>query len=173
MDQDFVKDWVDKVWDRRPGALCRQKAMLVLDSFWGHLNDDVKKKLQRGQTDMVVIPGGLTSILQPLDISINKPFKELLRRFYGEWMAEGNHRYTPGGKIKRPPLETMCSWILRAWDCISSDVIVKSFKKASISNALDGTEDDVIWQEEEIGDNDINDSSASENESCLSSEDEN
>jgi hypothetical protein len=157
------------VWDRRPDALCRQKAMLVLDSFRGHLNEGVKKKLQRGRTDMVVIPGGLTSILQPLDISIKKPFKESLRRFYGEWMAEGNHRYTPGGKIKRPPLETMCSWILRAWNCISSNVIVKSLKKASISNALDGTDDDVIWQEE-IGNNDVNDSSASESNSCLSSD---
>jgi hypothetical protein len=49
MDQDLVKDWVDKVWDRRPGALHRQKAMLVLDSFRGHLNEDVKKKLQRGE----------------------------------------------------------------------------------------------------------------------------
>jgi hypothetical protein len=67
--------------------------MLVLDSFRGHLNEDVKKKLQRGRTDMVVIPGGVTSILQPLDISINKTLKESLRRFYGEWMAEGNHRY--------------------------------------------------------------------------------
>jgi len=84
MDQDLVKDWVDKVWDRGPGALRRQKAMLVLDSFRGHLNEDVKKKLQRGRTDTVVIPGGVTSILQPLDISINKPFKESLRRFYGE-----------------------------------------------------------------------------------------
>jgi hypothetical protein len=122
---------------------------------------------------MVVIPGGLTSILLPLDISINKQFKESLRRYYGEWMAEGNHRYTQGGKIKRPPLETMCSWILRAWDCTSSDVIVKRLKKAGITNALDGTEDDVIWQEAEIGDNDVNDSSASESESCLFSDDEN
>jgi hypothetical protein len=121
---------------------------------------------------MVVIPGGVTSILQPLVISINKPFKESLRRFYDEWMAEGNHRSTPGGKIKGPPLETMCSWILRAWDYISSDVIVKSFKKAGISNALDGTEDDGIWQEAETGDNDVNDSSASEGESRVSSDDD-
>jgi hypothetical protein len=125
MDQDLVKDWVNKVWDRRPGALRRQKARLVLDSFRGHFKEDVKK-LQRGRTDVAVIPGGVTSILQPLDISINKPFKESLRRFYGEWMAEGNHRYKPGGKIKRPPLETVCWWSLRAWDCSSSDVIVKS-----------------------------------------------
>ena len=146
---------------------------MVLDSFRGHLNEDVKNKLQRGRTDIIVIPGGVTSILQPLDLSINKPFKESLRRFYGEWMAESNHRYTPGGKIKRPLLETMCSWILRAWDCNSSDVIVKRLKKADISNALDGTEDDVIWQEAETGDNEVNDSSASEGESCLSSDDEN
>jgi hypothetical protein len=52
-------------------------------------------------------------------------------------------------------------------------VIVQSFKKAGIPNALDGTEDDVIWQEAEIGDNDVNDSSASESESCLSSDNEN
>jgi hypothetical protein len=43
---------------------------------------------------MVVILGSLSSIIQPLDISINQPFKEL----YGELMAEGNHRYNPGGK---------------------------------------------------------------------------
>jgi hypothetical protein len=52
-------------------------------------------------------------------------------------------------------------------------VIVTSFEKAGISNALDGTEDDVIWQEAETGDNDVNDSSTSEGERCLSSDDEN
>jgi hypothetical protein len=52
-------------------------------------------------------------------------------------------------------------------------VIVKSLKKAGISNALDGTEDDGIWQEAETGDNDVNDSSASEGESRVSSDDEN
>ena len=50
---------------------------------------------------------------------------------------------------------------------------VKSFKKAGFSNALDGTDDDVIWQKAETDNNDINDSSASEGESCLSSDDEN
>jgi hypothetical protein len=39
---------------------------------------------------------------------------------------------------------------------------VKSFEKAGISNALDGTEDYVIWQEAETVDNDVNDSSTSE-----------
>jgi hypothetical protein len=44
---------------------------------------------------------------------------------------------------------------------------------ARISNALHGTEADVIWQEAEIGYNDVNESSASDSESFLSSDDEN
>ena len=31
-----------------------------------------------------------------------------------------------------------------AWQCISPEVIVKGFKKFSISNAVDGT-DDMLW----------------------------
>jgi hypothetical protein len=52
----------------------------------------------------------------------------------------------------------------------------EKFKKGrhlGISNALDGTEDDVNWQEAETGDNNVNDSSASEGKSYLSSDDEN
>ena len=35
----------------------------------------VKCKFRRKNTDLAVIPGGLTSRLQPLDVSLNKPFK--------------------------------------------------------------------------------------------------
>jgi hypothetical protein len=33
---------------------------------------------------MIIIPGGMTSILQPLDISINKPCKDRLKANYAE-----------------------------------------------------------------------------------------
>jgi len=35
-----------------------------------------------------------------------------------------------------------------AWDSINPAIITKSFKKCSISNYLDGTEDDVLWNEQ-------------------------
>ena len=40
-------------------------------------------------------------------------------------------------------------WIDRAWSEIPVDLIVRSFKSCGINNALDGTEDDAVWDDEE------------------------
>lgn len=37
---------------------------------------DVKGALSNGKTNLVVITGGLRSILQPLDVVLKKPFKD-------------------------------------------------------------------------------------------------
>jgi hypothetical protein len=95
------------------------------------------------KTDLAVIPGGLTSVVQPLDVSVNEPFKENVRKLYTQWMAKGGHELTPTGKI-RPLIEKMCDWIVRAWNMVSTKIITKSFLKTGITNALDGSEDD-MW----------------------------
>jgi len=44
-------------------------------------------------------------------------------------------------------------WIIKAWQCISPQVTVKGFKKCCISNAVDETDNDVLWNDsEEDGD---------------------
>ena len=43
-------------------------------------------------------------------------------------------------------------WIITAWQCISPEVSVKGFKKCCISNAVDGTDDDMLWNGSEDGD---------------------
>ncbi len=49
--------------------------MLVFDSFSAHIAPAVKQKFKSINTVPVVIPGGCTSKVQPLDVSLNKPFK--------------------------------------------------------------------------------------------------
>ena len=66
------------VWSSRlDGGLSQRRSMLGLDVFICHKTNDTKVLLRRTNTDLVIIPGGMTSLLQPLDVSINKPFKAM------------------------------------------------------------------------------------------------
>ena len=57
--------------------------------------------------------------------------------------------YTPSGKKRVPSKEVVLRWIDRAWSEIPVDLITRSFKSCGINNALDGTEDDAVWDDEE------------------------
>jgi hypothetical protein len=105
MDQALVLDWINCVLQKRPGALLNLHTMLILDIFCGQITEEVKKTLKSRNTDQVIIPGGQTSMLQPLDVCINWPFKATLKEQYAQWMTVGEHEFTPTGKIKRPDVE--------------------------------------------------------------------
>ena len=78
MDEPLVQDWLQTVWSK-VGGLSRRKSMLVWDSFRAHLSKPVLSTLRSINRECVVIPGDMTSMLQPLDVSINKPFKDHIR----------------------------------------------------------------------------------------------
>ena len=54
--------------------------ILVYDSFKGHLEKLIKEKFCESDIDLVIIPGGLTSVCQLLDVLINKLFKDNLHK---------------------------------------------------------------------------------------------
>ena len=54
--------------------------MLVYDIFSAHKTDSVQAKLITNNLTAVEVPSGCTSKCQPLDVSLNKPFKDILRR---------------------------------------------------------------------------------------------
>jgi hypothetical protein len=74
MDRNLMVDWVEKVRKRRPAAILCPQSPLTLDSFWGHLNDEVSTL-------------------------INKPFKDDIGRLRDEWMAGGKHTLRPAAKL--------------------------------------------------------------------------
>ena len=95
-------------------------------------------------TDISVIPGGLTSHLQPADVSWNKPFKQAYKAQYNEWMVSGEKSYTAAGNV-RPPDKTLClKWVKEAWKSVSIHVIKKSFVACGISSSLNGSQDTEI-----------------------------
>ncbi|KAK8759347.1 hypothetical protein V5799_003020 [Amblyomma americanum] len=133
------------MWDQRPGTLLHSEAILVPDSYRGHLTPGVKQKLQCDRTHLVVIPGGMTFILQLLDVCMNKPFKDRFRQLYWKWTESGSTT-TPAGRLKRPSASTVAHWVSAAWYGLSHDLVYCAFKKCSISNALQGSEDDLLWE---------------------------
>jgi hypothetical protein len=124
--------------------------MLDLDAFRGHLSEELKVKLERKNCDFVVIPGGMTSQLQALDVSVNKPFKDYLRREYEAWLLSENLPLTPSGMIKRASASKLAEWVSAAWKKIAGKTVEQSFKKCCVTNALDGTEDDILWENSDL-----------------------
>ena len=149
MDESGVKIWIEKVWQARPGGFANTQSLLVWNSFSAHLTDTVKQQPRENKTATAVIPGSLTSLVQPLDVCLNKPFKDRLREKWMTWMMSGEKTFTPGGQLRAASLVTVCQWVKESWQELSKEMVERSFKKCGISNALDGTEDDLVWEEEE------------------------
>ncbi|CAG8799765.1 1175_t:CDS:1, partial [Cetraspora pellucida] len=55
---------------------------------------------------------------------------------------------TKGENLKHADLNTVCHWVLNAWNDISHDIIIRAFKKCSISNCLSGSEDHLIYEDD-------------------------
>ena len=48
---------------------------------------------------------------------------------------------------KSPSLSMVTTWVKEAWEDIPAEMVKKSFLKTGISNSMDGTEDDHLWQD--------------------------
>ena len=73
----------------------------------------------------------------------------MLVRLDNEW----GETYTKSGRMTKVDLLMICSWIVKVWEEIPSDIIKRAFLKCCISN-MDGTEDNIIWEEEAANDHD-------------------
>jgi len=113
-DKGWMTEWLKIVWGSRPRAFLNQPSMLVLDVSKGHLADSVKNQLRKMKTEPVVIMGGMISVLQPTDVSINKPFKDRLRQQYLTWIADPTRELTETGKIKRAAPSEVARWVSAA-----------------------------------------------------------
>ena len=62
-------------------------------------------------------------------------------------MVNGEKETTKLGNLKRPGLVLVCEWVIKAWESIPSEMVMKSFLKCSISNSMDGSDDDELFSE--------------------------
>jgi hypothetical protein len=104
-------------------------AMLLLDTYSVHRMQTVQEAIQALNCDTIFIPGGLTPILQPLDISVNKPVKDYIRDAYSRW-ARNTFNVERG--LARPERKDVATWLSQAWNLVSIDTIKNGFSTAGL-----------------------------------------
>lgn len=136
MTSPLLAQWVTRVWGPNRDDVRR---LLALDQAPIHKTEAAQKAFSEVDTDVVLIPGGCTSILQPADVSWIKPFKDHLRGIWAKFMRVG--ATTPKGNLKKPSRQDVITFVAEAWATVSEETVYHSFKRCGLSTALDGSED--------------------------------
>ena len=161
IDEEGCLNWIRTNFPLRSKEEPRR--LLVWDSCATHLTGKVRAELDKRNIDVAVIPGGLTSLVQPLDVAVNKPMKDNMKKLWSTWMESGKGDYNNQGKRKPPTKEQVTTWVGEAWDDIDPEIITNGFLRCGISNKLDGTQDHFLYEglvkfsEEEQGDSEDDD----------------
>ncbi|RWS24155.1 pogo transposable element with KRAB domain-like protein [Leptotrombidium deliense] len=136
-----MNEWNKRVWKLRPSALftnlrnSNTKTLLVMDSHKAHLTDDYKKSLQRWyNTDLCIVPGGMTPLLQPADVCYNKSFKNKMKEKWNSWFAE---EVEINDKVRRASYAIVAEWVSEVWKAVDSTMISNAFKHCGISKDQD------------------------------------
>jgi len=79
-------NWYYKVWmpylKQYHNFNEEKSGYLILDKATSHLGKDFIDLINSGNQEVSFIPDGMTRFYQPIDVSINKPFKIALREKY-------------------------------------------------------------------------------------------
>ncbi len=133
MDEAMMNDWLDSCFAKRPGGFFKTApSVLVLDSMTAHKCESVKVHAKKMNTRLSIIPGGLTKLLQPLDISVNKAFKDNLRLIWENWMVTGEHSFTKTGRQRRATYAEVSKWVLQSWNKVKVSSITNGFLKSEM-----------------------------------------
>jgi len=153
--------WQTSVFLKKLNSTKMESSLLVLDIFSGHKDlQNERRKIEpafkRHKVFLAWVPGGCTPLVQPLDVSINHPFKTRLRQKWQDWMLqrleniyddddgystekEGKNEY----KVKPPTKEDIVNWVEECWYETSAQTVINAFLCTGISNSLNVTEDDL------------------------------
>lgn len=116
-----------------------EERYLVMDSARPHISVSTKNLLQRKNIKIIVIPGGITGLVQPADVFWIKKIKSFAQPHIDGWISNPDPDMTASGNRRPPKLDVYAPWFTAAFDLLSPDYIQLSFDKCFLSpdvNAL-------------------------------------
>ena len=106
-----------------------ERQMLIMDSHRSHMTDAVKTACKQHNIDIVMIPGGCTKYLQPLDLTVNRSFKSKLKQHYYKSMKHYNGVIdkTQKQSANKINMEVLCRDVVAAAKDITRDCILNGW----------------------------------------------
>jgi hypothetical protein len=98
--------------------------LLFLDSYCVHRMGSVNRAINNLGIEVIILPPNCTSITKPVDIGYNKPFKELVRDKYQNWMVTESNDLT-----KAPRHVDVARWIVEAEREMKPSTLQKSWMR--------------------------------------------
>lgn len=111
-------------------------ALVIFDRFKGQCTQGILSLLDDHNLRLAIVPANCTDRLQPLDVSVNKPAKEFLRRKFQHWYSEEVRRQIESGKPVKVDLAMSivkplgAQWLIDLNEYIKSNssIVVNGFK---------------------------------------------
>ena len=154
MDEKLMVVYLQKIWKPYVNRVAEEvgltytASLLVLNSFKAHTTDAVQNTLEEINTEAPVIPGGCTSKVQPLDVCVNKPFKQLLKASWAQYLKRAVSSTQDGTKVKTATRQEVTDWIVSAWQAMKEkrELIRKSFQVCALIESSPSVvrKDDVV-----------------------------
>ncbi|RYC79235.1 hypothetical protein BFJ63_vAg17887 [Fusarium oxysporum f. sp. narcissi] len=119
--------------------------LLVMDAATFHLTERIEEEVKRQLVTSALIPAGCTSLIQPLDTTVNKLFKQFYREEMGIYELEEERKGKTDWSVSDRRI--MTTWIVRkAWDRVKEqrEMIAGSFLRAGITTRPDGSQDNLV-----------------------------
>ena len=127
-------------------------ALAIFESFKGQTTPDIISILQSHNIIAVQVPANCTDTLQPLDVSLNKPVKDEMKKRFQMWYSEQVQKQLQEGvpinevKVEMPASvmkNLSANWMMSTWEALKSrsELAVNGFQKAGTSSAIDSVTD--------------------------------
>ena len=121
-------------------------ALALFDHFSGQITSKIFSKLDSNNISYVLIPATFTDRLQPMDLSVNKSAKNLLRNCFQSWYAAKIESQMKDGAVTPRPVDMRISvvkpvhaqWLIQLYDHMKSQpqIIINGFRAAGILDKI-------------------------------------